>query len=205
MAYTKLEIAQRLQSLLYPETTEDAKLTVQEAMKLVSEARDEYVRNTIFANKGETNMVNGNWLSTFDDVDVKYDEVRCKWYTDLPAGVIALPEDMGVYQIWLCATPDDFLIPVSAGFMNMYRYSYAQMLEGKYAYFLIEDRLYYLNELDQNTKVGMNLIVQSADLGDMDYFPIDGSAIQPILQRAAELAVTQKNINQDVTNNGISE
>jgi hypothetical protein len=203
--YTKLEIAQRLLSILYPSTTIDSKLTIQEAMKAVSQARDEFVRNNILAAKIDTNVVNGNWLSTFDKVPAKYDENRCKWYVELPTGIIALPEDMGVYQVWYCNHPEDFLVPVSTGFMNRYRYSYAQLLEGKFGYYLAENRLYLLQDATNETLFGMNLVSQSEDLEEYDYFPIDGASVQAVLQRAVELYSVQKQINEDILNNNVSE
>lgn len=205
MSFTKLEIAQRLLSILYPDTTIDSKLTTQEAMKAVSEARDEYVRNAILRNKNETNTVYGNWLSTFDKQGVKYDDVRCKWYCELPVGVISLPEDMGVYQAWYCNYPEDFLVPVSTGFMNRYRYSYAQLLEGKFGYYLAENRMYLLHDANEQTKLGMNLIAQSEDLGDYDFFPIDGASVQGVLERAVQLYQVQKQIPQDKLNDNVSQ
>lgn len=205
MSYTKLEIAQRLQSLLYPDTTVDAKLSVQEAMEAISEARDAYVKFNLLQMKGETNIVMGNWLSEFHDVEVKYDANRNRYYSNLPVGVISLPNDMGVYHVYFPDAEADLFIPVTPAMRAMYKHSLAKSLEGDYGYYLLEDRIWYTQKMPDNCTVSMNLVAQSADLGEYDYFPIDGSAVSEILQRAAQLLLPQREIPQDIRNNGISD
>jgi hypothetical protein len=203
--YTKIEMGQRLQSLLYPTTTPDSKLTIQEAMKAVSEARDEVIRMGILGLKAETNIVLGNWLSEFTDVEVRYDSARKKYYTELPCGVIALPNDQGVYHVYFNNNDEDMFIPVTPAMRSMYRGSLAQYLEGDYGYFLLENKIWYTQSMPVDCKVSMNLIAQSGDLGEYDYFPIDGSLVQSVLERAAQLLGMQKQVPQDITNNNISE
>lgn len=203
--YTKLEMGQRLQSLLYPTTTTDVKLTLQEAMKAVSEARDEIIRLGILGLKQETNIVLGNWLSEFRDVEVKYDTDRKKYYSVLPCGVIALPNDQGVYHVYFNNNEEDMFIPVTPAMRSMYRGSLAQYLEGDYGYYLLENKIWYTQSMPDNCKVSMNLIAQSGDLGEYDYFPIDGSLVQSVLERASQLLGVQKQIPQDLINNNISE
>ena len=185
--YTKIEIGQRLQSLLYPNTTPDAKLTIQEAMKAVSEARDEVIRLGVLGLKQETNIVLGNWLSEFSEVEVKYDSKRKRHYSDLPCGVIGLPNDMGVYHVYFDNQDEELFIPVTPAMRSMYRGSMAQFLEGDYGYYLLENKIWYVQDMPDDCRVSMNLIAQSGDLGEYDYFPIDGSLVQTVLERAAQL------------------
>lgn len=203
--YTKLELAQRLQSLLYPSTTSDSKLTVQEAMNAISEARDSYVRLATLQLKVESNIVLGNWLSEFQDVEVKYSDKRNKYYSDLPVGVIALPSDMGVYHVYFPHAEEDLFVPVTPATRAMYRESLAKELEGDYGYYLAEDRIWYTQKMPENCTVDMRLIAQSKDLGEYDYFPIDGSSVEAILRSAAELLGLQKQIPQDLKNDNISQ
>lgn len=204
MSYTKLQIAQRLQSILYPSTTIDAKLTVQEAMEAISEARDYYVKYSILGMKPETNIVFSNWLSEFSGVEVKYDENKKKYYSDLPVGVISLPNDMGVYHVFFDGQEEELFIPVTPAYRSMYRGSLAVNLEGEYGYYLLEDRIWYTQSMPEDCKISMNLIAQSAQLGETDYFPVDGSAINDILKSAAELLGLQKQIPEDLRNDFIS-
>lgn len=203
--YTKIEIGQRLQSLLYPNTTPDAKLTIQEAMKAVSEARDEVIRLGVLGLKQETNIVLGNWLSEFSEVEVKYDSKRKRYYSDLPCGVIGLPNDMGVYHVYFDNQDEELFIPVTPAMRSMYRGSMAQFLEGDYGYYLLENKIWYVQDMPDDCRVSMNLIAQSGDLGEYDYFPIDGSLVQTVLERAAQLLGMQKQITEDITTNNISE
>lgn len=205
MSYTKLELAQRLQSLLYPNTTSDAKLSVQEAMEAISEARDNYVKFATLQLKGETNIVMSNWLSEFHNIPVKYEPNRNRYYSDLPTGVISLPNDMGVYHVFFSNQEEELFIPVTPAMKSMYSHSLAKYLEGDYGYYLLEDRIWYIQKMPENCTVDMNLVSQSKDLGEYDYFPIDGSAVGDILRSAAELLGVQKQLPEDKLNNDISE
>lgn len=203
--YTKLEIGQRILSTLYPTPTQDAKLTIQEAMKAASEARDEIVKFGILGLKAETNIILGNWLSEFTGVEVKYDEDKKRYYSDLPVGVIGLPNDQGVYHVYFDNCEEDIFIPVTPAMRSMYRGSLAQYLEEDYGYYLLENKIWYVQKMPVNCTVSMNLIAQSGDLGEYDYFPIDGSLVQTVIERALQLLSVQKQIPQDLLNNNISE
>jgi hypothetical protein len=204
MHYTKREIAERLRSLAYPTTTADTKLTLQEAMDVVSEARDKYIKNSILQLKSETRIVFGNWLSEFQEIDVEYDTTSKKYFTQLPTGVIGLPNDLGVYHLYFDHCEEDLFIPVTPAFRSMYRYSQAISLEGEMGYYLIEDRVYYVQDMPKDRKISMRLISQSKDLGEYDYFPIDGSCIEDVLTIALQLVGVQKQTPEDLTNDNIS-
>lgn len=197
--YTKREMGERLRSLLYPKTTDDAKLTLNEAMKAVSEARDKVIKYGILNLKNETRTILGNWLSEFRDVEVSYDEDRKHFYSKLPVGVIALPHDQGVYHVYFNNREESMFIPVTPAMKRMYRGSLAGSLEGEYGYYLLEDKIVYTQSMPTDCKVSMNLVAQSGDLGEYDFFPCDGAMVQDVLQTAAQFLMPQKQIPEDRT------
>lgn len=205
MSRTKKYYAQQLLNVLYPNPTPDAKMDLDTAASLLSQATSEYVRNTILQNKLETRTVDGAWLSEFHNVPIKYDEVTCQYYTDLPVSVISFVEGLGVYQVWFKGRPANLLIPVSTGHLWKYRYSAAQQLQGDYGYYLLEDRIFFIQKMNTEECLSMLLIPNHSELGDMDYFPIDESCLPMIMQRALEIGGIQKQIPEDLTTNGVSD
>tara|TARA_R110000822_G_scaffold78394_3_gene187803 strand:+ start:15276 stop:15890 length:615 start_codon:yes stop_codon:yes gene_type:complete len=202
---TKRYYGDQLRGILYPNTTSDAKFDIQAAMNVVGQATAEYVKMSILRDKAFTRTVAGNWVVEYDDVEVKWDEKRKRFYTDLPVNIIALPKDQGVYLVHYQDTPQEAFKPLSIGFLSSRKNSVSQLLEGNYGYILSEDRLIYVQEMRTDCKLTVHLIPNHSELGEMDYFPIDDSCIGEIMRRAVELYMTQKSIPQDKMNNDISE
>lgn len=195
----------QLREILYPNATADAKFDIQSAMNVVGQATAEYVRNTILRNKAFTRTVYGNWVAEYDDVDIIHDEKRKRYYSQLPVNVISLPSDQGVYLVHYQGEPEEAFKPVSIGFLSSRKNSASKMLEGNFAYTLIEDKIVYIQDMNPDCKVTMYLIPNHSELGEMDYFPIDDSCIGDIMRRAVELYLQQKGISEDPINDNLSQ
>jgi len=202
---TKKGYAEQLIDLLYPNVTEDAKLDEQVAQIAVSQARDAYVRNAVLANKFETNIIYGNWVSSFYKQPIQYDKERCEYYTELPVRVIALPNNAGVQRVFFKGRVQDEIIPVPMGFKSMFKLQIEADLEGEWGYYLNANRIYYIQDMNSDHTVSIDLIASAEDLDEDAYFPVDTSATQEILSAALQLYQLQKGIPEDVLNNGISE
>ena len=202
---TKLKFAQQLQGLLYPSTTIDAKLDEQTAMLAVSQARDEYVRNYILQAKVETNIVNGNWISSYDGVPITFDSVRAVYYSVLPANILSLDRDRGIQRVFNPMHPQDEYVITSAGFLAIMRNSAALTLEGERGCFLRQNKVIFMQKENEDCELSMDLIVSSDDIEPYDEFPVDTAAIPAILERALGFYQVQKGIPQDNINNAKSE
>lgn len=203
---TKLYYAQQLQDILYPTPSADAKMDEQVALAAISQARDEVVRTSVLQAKLETNIIPYNWLSSYVDEDavaIKKNSYG-KYYVDLPVGVIGLPNDTGVRQVWLQGKEDELLKPVVGAFKGMFARQPALGLEGSMGYYLQGKKLYFIQDMEEGCKVEMRLLAQSADLDEYDEFPVDDSLIPTILERAIQIYSIQKGIPQDLTNDNIS-
>lgn len=201
---TKRYYGNQLQELLYPSATTDAKFDIQTAMAAVGQATASYVKINILQNKAFTRTVSGNWVAEYEG-EVKWDEDRLRYFSDLPVSVISLPKDQGVYLVHYAGKPEEAFIPTSIGFLSSRRNNMSQRLEGKTGYVLVEDRLVYLQEMNTDCKLLMYLIPNHSDLDEDDYFPIDDSAISDIMKMAVELYQLQKGIPQDLQNDNISQ
>lgn len=202
---TKRKFAEQLRNILYPNPTPDAKLDLQVAMTAVSQSRDEYVRNMIFQNKMETNIVYGNWVSSYNDVQIKYDKSRKEYYSFLPVNVISLDSDRGVQRVFRDGHPEDEYLPLPRGFKSMFSGSIAKSLEGESGFYLAGNKIIYVQNEDVDCKMCIDVVAQSEDIGMYDEFPVDSSATLQILARALDIYKLQKGIPEDAINNGISE
>lgn len=202
---TKRKFAEQLRNILYPNPTPDAKLDLQVAMTAVSQSRDEYVRNMIFQNKMETNIVYGNWVSSYNDVQIKYDKSRKEYYSFLPVNVISLDSDRGVQRVFRDGHPEDEYLPLPRGFKSMFSGSIAKSLEGESGFYLAGNKIIYVQNEDVDCKMCIDVVAQSEDIGMYEEFPIDSSATLQILTRALDIYKLQKGIPEDAINNGISE
>jgi hypothetical protein len=202
---TKRKFAEQLRNILYPNPTPDAKLDLQVAMTAVSQSRDEYVRNMIFQNKMETNIVYGNWVSSYNDVQIKYDKSRKEYYSFLPVNVISLDGDRGVQRVFRDGYPEDEYLPLPRGFKSMFSGSIAKSLEGESGFYLAGNKIIYVQNEDVDCKMCIDVVAQSEDIGMYEEFPVDSSATLQILTRALDIYKLQKGIPEDAINNGISE
>ena len=204
---TKLFYAEQLQDLLYPKATSDAKMDEDVALAVISQARDEVIRLEVLKNKQETNIIPDSWLNEFtgdDAIEIKKDKYG-KYYTDLPVGVIAMIDNLGVYNVWIQGK-DDLLIPVPSSFKMMYKRQSALGLEGELGYYLSgKKRLIFIQDMPLDCKIECRLLAQSSDLDEYDEFPCDDAMIPTILSRAVQLYQIHKGIPEDKINNNISE
>jgi hypothetical protein len=178
---------------------------LQVAMAAVSQSRDEYVRNMIFQNKMETNIVYGNWVSSYNDVQIKYDKSRKEYYSFLPVNVISLDSDRGVQRVFRDGHPEDEYLPLPRGFKSMFSGSIAKSLEGESGFYLAGNKIIYVQNEDVDCKMCIDVVAQSEDIGMYEEFPVDSSATLQILTRALDIYKLQKGIPEDAINNGISE
>lgn len=202
---TKLGYAQQLISILYPNSTNDRKLREQEAGLAISQARDKLFKAEIIGNKLETNSIYGNWLSTFYNNKPYFDNNLHKWAIKLPARPISLPNDTGVYHVFPKGQEENMFIPVTTGFSAMHLKSLSKMLGGNKGYYLDGNKIVFINSISEDADITIRMIAMGEDLDMDDYFPMDGSIEQDMLSLALNLYQMQKQINEDVLDNNLSE
>lgn len=202
---TKLGYAQQLINILYPSPTDDRKLREQEAALAISQARDRLLKREILQNKLETNSIYGNWLSTFFDNKTYFDKNLGKYVIKLPARPISLIGDMGVYHIFPQGEEENMFIPVTTGFSAMHLKTLSKMLGGNMGYYLDGNKIVFLNKISTDQPITIRMVAMGEDIPLDDYFPVDGSIEQEMLELAVNLYSTQKQINEDLATNNVSE
>lgn len=202
---TKRLYAQQLISNLYPTPTDDKKLEEQEAMLVVSQARDSIIKRYLYQAYQEERILFGNWLSTVNDLEIEYDEDRCLYYSHLRVKPISFISNGAIHSVWVGKNLDDTIKPVEANFLVRTKNRYDGLGKNK-GYFLEGDRIYYVKDMSGVKKnISMRLVADSSSLNPDELFPIDGSVETEMMQLAMQFASTQKGVPQDIINDNISQ
>lgn len=206
---TKIDYAQLLLKRLYPNTTADKKTTEPQAMLAISQAANKLRLREIFQLKSTgSNLIPSQYLSVFTE-ETKYDEDRCEVYCDLPVRVLSINSkqgtNQGLYFVSFAKNRSQQFIPTGANFSSAFRYSAAKSLEGEIAFYQEENRLYFVDGVEKGEKVFMRLLADAEDIGEYDYFPIDGAVQQDMLAMAQEILMPQRQMPEDLRTDNISE
>ena len=112
--------------------------------------------------------------------NIQKDNKRNQYFTDLPAKVITLENDMGIYRVSFTEDVDNDFIRIPLGSMSLYRNSINANFEGRVGWELIGKKLYFPTlsvdvESYLNKELYMLLICDSAaiDLDEQFYIPAE--------------------------------
>jgi hypothetical protein len=200
---TKRGYAEQLIKMLYPNPTQDSKLTYGMAMAVVSQARDAIMKLSYYENlKMGDMMLNADWLSEYRDVPVTYDEKRCEGYLYMPVRVISMPHNIGVYQV-KSPSSDIAFYPVTPTHNTMYNTSPVKDLQGRGSYYLLQNRIIFPTDTPPK-EVDLLLLAVGEDIGEDEYFPIDTSKEQMIFEYCQKLLMQQRQIPEDTNNDSNS-
>ena len=200
---TKLGLAQLLITRLFPKPTNDKKLTEPQAMLLIAQSRDEYVKQYIYQNRLDDKTIHTEWLSTFKGLTPKKDESCGDLYLELPARSIAIFHDLSIYHVWRGGDESDLILPRRIG--ESWIAGGSDFFSHHPSYTLEQDRLVFKNLEQEGCKISIRMLATAEDIGATDYFPIDGSAVSAIIDNAIQRYTITKQIPEDVLNDNISQ
>ena len=119
--------------------------------------------------------------------------------------MLALPNNQGLQQVAFKKHREQVIRVVSPMYLSAFKNSLTKDLDGDYACYIDGWRIYFINDLDEETELLVRMLASANDIGEFDYFPIDGGIESRMLEKAASLYGVQKKIPQDLTNNNESE
>jgi hypothetical protein len=204
MATTKHQIAeQALRMLSGGDVSKDSEITIREMMLAVSQARDFVIRQELWQliAMGDVDVV-GEYICSYEDEPVLFDDKRDMFYSEIPAEYINLPRNMGVYQISLMKDQFNAFVPVSSSFLSMHRGMASQNLNGQKGYLVEKGRVYYtgLEASDDIEKVLIKLVAASSEIEEDDIFPIPADKEMEVIKMAVQMYSTQLQIPNDQVN-----
>ncbi len=204
--YKLAEQAQRI--ILGGNPTGDREVSIQELILFATQSFSIIVRRTFFEGKSEgESFVNGDFIYSFENVDVSKDGARDEYYSSLPETTVTLPYDMGVYQISRMKHQNKAFIPVSNGFNAMHSGMESSMLEGNIGYYREGDRIYYVNFNDTTGigKVLMKLIAPIGQVDDEDQVNIPDDIQGEIVQMIVQLYTNEQAAPKDIVNDNVKQ
>ncbi len=176
-----------------------------EIILLIRQTTNFFIRQNLFENiKVGENSINGQYLSTFKNVEVKKDTDTDLTFSTLPAKYLELPHDKGLFQISPMKNQfDDVFIPIRAGAAGLFNNSPAGKLEKRIGFWPEGDRVYYKQDLLKKKidKVLIKLVIDSPeDIDINDPYPIPPDLEIRIVEHVMGIMMQTGNIVQDKIN-----
>ena len=209
MSTTKYKLAdQALRILAGGDVQNSSDTQIREMMVVASQARDYIVRQEIWELMRMADDVDipGEYITPYDDIEVKYDDKKKIMYSKLPAKFLNLPRNMGVYQVSLTEDMWNAFIPVTPNFRSLYNGLGASCLEGRPGYWVEGSKIYYqgIDKTDNIPTVSLKLVIASDEVDDEDeVFPIPADKEMDVIRMALELYGVQKQVPNDEINDNI--
>ena len=201
MAVTKAQMAEQVLRLIAGgDSSPDLKLDVRDVELLIDEALGYVIKASFWENrKSGESEINSDFVTAFEDVEVRQDAKKNLRYSELPAKKIILPNDMGVYQVSRMEDQENTFKRMPNGALGIFKGLPAADLEGEIGYFVEGDRIYYNKNLDFNyqKKVLIKMVVSASSLDDDATLPIPGDMELQLLELIVKFAREQKIAPQD--------
>jgi len=174
-----------------------------EIILLIRQTTNFFIRQNLFENiKVGENSINGQYLSTFKNVEVKKDTDTDLTFSALPAKYLELPHDKGLFQISSMKNQfDDVFIPIRAGAAGLFNNSPAGKLEKRIGFWPEGDRVYFTQDLLKKklNKILIKLVIDSPEDVDInDPYPIPPNLEKMIIDEV--LDVMMPRARQDKVN-----
>lgn len=186
--------------------TSDSQLTFPQMVIAVGQARDNRIRTYFWENKrlGEGD-IDAAFIKDYNDIDVSLDATKNMYYSDLPAQIVGIANDLGVYQIlWQLDQTSNFT-RIPNGFLSLTKGLEVSEMQGKNTFFREGTRVYYprLKKKQGVKQVLMKLVPSASSLTEDDYSYMPSELEQEVIEMVVRLYSTQQQIAQDTGNDNI--
>lgn len=205
MATTKATIAEQAMRILSGgHLKPDRNLDIREIMIYIDNLRDELVKTSVYTlmKEGEYD-IDSDFLTTYEDVQVLNDASKALKYITLPASRIALPKDMGLYQISPMKNQADAFIPIKPGQLWMYRDTPVINNEINTYYFPVGNKVYFKNIDLSISEVLLVMAASSKSIGQDAELPIPPDYERTMVDAIVERFGVTKQIPHDEVEDGI--
>lgn len=146
------------------------------------------ITNDIIAINCMEDILCDDYCLPFEDVEILLDAALNKYYCVLPAAVISLPRQKGVWQV--SSMQDQSLPYVSIGTQGASRYKadLADLLQGNVGYYYQQGKLFFenYNPALNTTTLLVKLIVDRSYLEDEDSYCVPGNIEKMIVEKTFE-------------------
>lgn len=208
MKDTRYLIAEQAQRILNGgATTSDTEVRLEELVIFVDQAFASFIKTAYFENRNDgENYVNGTFIYSFVE-DVKFDNIRKRYYANIPSAYVNLPNGIGLYSVHPVEDDTDSFIPINTMFLSLGSGLTVSTMQGRKSYFIENKKIYLANlSPDFCTKqIIMKLVggMQSDEEFDFDIsMDMQGQIAQGVVELyMAQLQTPKDEITDNVKNN----
>lgn len=205
---TKFQLAEQILRVLNGgDVSRDSSITYQEVALAVSQARDKFVREDIWARKAVgDDSINAEYLSRYC-LDLECDLKTDEYYVTLPARPINLERNKGVYRVSYIGDQSNSFVPGSTGALSLYTGLDAEVPSGRKVYYVEEDKIYFtgVKKKDGLKQILVVMIASSSEIDDEDPFPVPADKELDIVDFVIRLYAPQKAQPEDVINDNVDQ
>lgn len=183
---------------------DDSKWDIREIELFVTQAINYFIKQNLFQNISQgQNGIDGQYVITFKNIDVLYDEDLALAYAVLPATYISLPYDRGIVQVSLMKDQFNVFIPIRNGAVAVFKNSPAGRLESRIGFYPEQQNIYFTKDISKDTdKILVKLIIADAQAVNNNQLFIPPDIELPIIEKVLQLLSNQ--YPQDKLNNNAS-
>jgi hypothetical protein len=186
--------------------TADIQFTYNQMVIAVGQSRDFLLRSLFWENKrlGEGD-IDGAFIKDYDEVSIQLDSKKNMYYSDLPAQVMGLANDLGVYQILWQENQESSFVRIPNGTLSLMRGLEVSTMAGRQTFFKEGDKVYYpkLRKKNMPCSVLMKLIPSSASLSEDDYSYMTSELELQVIQSVVSIYAPANATMNDVGNDNI--
>jgi hypothetical protein len=196
---------QVLRLVLSGNTSSDKELKKEDVAIYVNQAFASVLRRRFFESKAEgEEYIDGSYIYSFDNQEVKYDDVKKLYYIDLPATTVDLPGGIGIFYVGYQENQEDAFLPTMSGFFSLFKGLRSAGLSGRVGYYKEGKRLFFINMTDGiPCKVLLKMVAPFGDIGKCNSIDIPFDMQEEIVQMALKLFTFSIQLPKDNINDNI--
>lgn len=183
----------------------ESRYDVRYVMRFIEDAYGYMIKNSFFDGKRYSDRydtIPEEFISTFEDVDIKKNDNRDVYYSKLPGRIISIYEDRGLKSIsWM--QDDKPFIRVSPGSSGAWGSLESSALHGNIGYWVEGNNIIYKNMDNVDTdkdKVLVRMLSGIETLKDDDTIPMPIDYEYEITMMVKDLLQGKKTVEEDTTN-----
>jgi len=179
--------------------TQDTNIFREDIRNYLPSLANYFITKQYFINKqdGES-IVPSDFIATYEDVEVLYDDRRGKSYIELPVPLVTLPKDMGLQMVSPMKGTYTFArLPIQA---EQHMATVYQNVPDTVWYMLEGAKVFLINIPKEVETLLVRTVVNIHTLSDNDYFPIPSGDVVAALDKCVEFFLKQKGIMPDQGN-----
>lgn len=202
MAITKNELSEIIRDkMLGGDSTLSGKLHPTIIWKTADTVIGKLIEMSMFKDKDSNGYeINGEFISVFKNVDIKYDEDCDEYYSNLPAPLISLKDDRGLVRVSEMKNIDNAFSIVGNGSHDVFSILDVHYLSRKTEVYVQGNEIRYRGLRTAIKKVLIKMVAGISSLDPDAPIPVPASMEADLIEMVSNLLQEEKLTTQDKSN-----